>query len=430
MLNADTDAGAGRALTLSLGAWTILVTWSVVSVVLMCVTVNPLQPEIGFFRGSSDYFVYRDAAWHVLEGIPLYEHQLFEYHWWTYTPFAALFFLPFEFLPTAPDETGADQYIWMAVNFVLLVAIVVRCWQLLDYRVTRALVGISTLIAFGCVFLEPVRTTIFYGQVNLLLMWLVLWDYSRGEHSRIKGVGIGISAGIKLIPGYFAIYYAALGQWRAAAVALGTSAATLVVGWIFLPSDSWTYWSSTFFDSSRVYDELDHPANQSLRGAMAKIMDHNPAFWQWAPPAVAIAAVSLVIAVRLYRRDERLLSITLVGMSAAVVSPFTWSHHWVWFVPVVVYFMHRARTDPRWWLAVVALTAVIGSWAYQYWFEDEPRVGLYLFPPRWINADVLVNLYLVLFVPILIWFAWHAFRKPGATATAPRPRDESEPQPS
>lgn len=405
---ADVDASAsasGRALRLSRVSLAILVTWAVACVVLVCVTVNPLWPRIGIFGGSADFLVYRDAAHHILQGWQLYDDKLFDDLWWTYTPFAALLFVPLDFLPS-----GAGQYIWMALNLVLLVAVVVRCWQLLGYAVTRYLVGISTVIALGCVFLEPVRTTLFYGQINVVLMLLLLWDFSRSTDDTRKGVATGIAAGIKLTPGYFAIFYLALGQRRAAAVAGIAALGTMIVGIVVLPRDSWQYWTGDFFDSSRVDDELDHPANQSLRGMMAKVTDHAPGFWLWALLAIAIAAVSMWIAVRLYRRDERLLSITLVGMSGAVVSPYSWSHHWMWFVPVIVYFIHRALTDPRWWVAVVGLSGIIGSWAYKYRFEDEPRVGLYLFPPRWIDVDVLENLYVVMFVPFLVWFAWVSFR--------------------
>ncbi|WP_156112223.1 glycosyltransferase 87 family protein, partial [Prescottella defluvii] len=77
-------------------------------------------------------------------------------------------------------------------------------------------VVVSVLLAVACTFLEPVRTTLFYGQINLVLMALVLWDVSRADGSRIKGVGVGIAAGIKLTPAYFVLYYLVLRKWRAA----------------------------------------------------------------------------------------------------------------------------------------------------------------------------------------------------------------------
>ena len=100
---------------------------------------------------------------------------------------------------------------------------------MLGYRIDRTIVVASALLAAASVFFEPVRSTLYFGQINLVLMALVLWDASRGEQSRLKGIGVGIAAGIKLTPAYFVLYYIALRQWRAAAVATITIAATIGV---------------------------------------------------------------------------------------------------------------------------------------------------------------------------------------------------------
>jgi len=60
-----------------------------------------------------------------------------------------------------PD--GADKHIWFAINVVLLIACVMLCFRMLGYRITAYLAGISVLLAFVCAFLEPVRTTLFFG---------------------------------------------------------------------------------------------------------------------------------------------------------------------------------------------------------------------------------------------------------------------------
>ncbi len=43
-------------------------------------------------------------------------------------------------------------------------------------------------------------------------MALVLWDASRGDASRLKGIGVGVAAGIKLTPAYFVLYYWSCGS--------------------------------------------------------------------------------------------------------------------------------------------------------------------------------------------------------------------------
>ena len=404
---------------------------AVVSVVLLLTTVSPWLPNVGLFEGGDDLGVYRDAGRHVMAHIPLYKDFLFHSHLYTYTPFSAVAFLPYGLLPGG----GVDTYIWMVVNVVVLVAIVGQCWRMLGYRITPYLLCISALLGVTCTFLEPVRTTLYFGQINLVLLLAVLWDMGRGERSRLEGIAVGIAAGIKLTPAYFILYFLAVRQWRAAVVALATIAATVGVGWIVLPDDSRQYWTGKFFATERIGADIRHPANQSLRAAIGRLTGGHPtsAFaplggettptWLWLLADLCVVALCLCIAVRLYRGGERLLAVTVTGLTAAVVSPFSWTHHWVWFVPVIIYVVHRAMTKRWWWLCVAALFVALGAWPYEFPGDDLPRIGLYMFPGTWVSWDAIVNLYVVLYAVIMICAAGIAIRRPQDRRQSARSRE-------
>lgn len=384
----------------------VLVAWASLSVVLALTTVGPTA-NWGLFDGGGDLDVYRKGSWHVLSGLPLYDFPVDKKLFYTYTPFSAVVFTPLELLPAEPD-----RHFWLALNLVVLTAVVVQSWRLLGYRVDRRLVGVSVLVALGCVFLEPVRTTLFFGQINLILMLLILCDAvgAGRSGSRFAGIGTGLAAGIKLTPLYFVAYFLTLRQRRVAVTAVATFAATVVVGLVLLPRDSLTYWTGTFLRSERIGDRLAHPSNQSLRGMLARISDGEPPIWLWLALAVPVAVASLALAVWLYRTGERLLSVTVVGLSSAVVSPFSWSHHWVWVVPLFVWLVHRALASWRWWLAPAALFVVLGSWPF--WFRNlpDPRIGFYLFPYTYVPEVLLRNAYVWLFAVLLIGLAMPAVR--------------------
>lgn len=372
------------------------------SVMLLFVTVNPWSSTLGLFAGGTDLDIYRDGARRAVANLPLYTEPVMHGLLYTYTPFSTLMFVPFGLLPG-----GIDKHIWMGFNVALLAAIVGLCWKMLGYRINSRVAAVSALLAIACVFLEPVRTTLHFGQINLVLLALVLWDASRSEGSRLKGIGIGIAAGIKLTPAYFVVYYLALRQWRAAAVATITIIASVAVSWAVLPKDSVQYWTETFFDSTRIAEEA-HVANQSLRGTLTRLLGESTPTWLWLLVAGIIVAASMWVVVRLHHHGEVLLAVTLAGFTAAVVSPFTWSHHWVWFVPLVVWMVHRALTTAWWWLGVVALFAITGAWSYQ--FPGRLVVGFYLFPATWVPWDVIVNLYLWVYLVILVGAALIAIR--------------------
>ncbi|MCQ4121841.1 glycosyltransferase 87 family protein [Rhodococcus tibetensis] len=416
---AGSEAGGGvlfpRSLTLVIG----LVVSATVAAALVLGPVDPWTPDIGLFAGGADLHVYRDGGWRVQHDLPLYGGPVVLGLHYTYTPFSALVFIPVERIPGAYVDN-----LWMALNLCVLAACILLCWRVLGYRITPYLLLVTALATINCTLVEPVRTTLFYGQINLVLMLLVLWDFSRPNRSLLRGVGTGIGAGIKLTPAYFVVVFLALRQWRAAAVATAAFLATVGVAWVVIPGDSRQYWTSTFFDSTRIADNR-HPSNQSLRGTLARLTDGTAPLWLWFVVAGTVAAISLVVSVRLYQRGEHLLAVALSGLTMAVVSPYSWSHHWVWLIPLLVDVVHRALTVRRpWWWAAAALFAATAAWPY-WWSPDFIVIGLFLYPPSWPVAPILQNIYLVVYVPVLVASAVFArrTRSPALVAAPPEAVD-------
>lgn len=377
--------------------------WAVLSIVLVVTTVDPWLDRAGILAGGADLYVYREGAWRMLNGFPLYTENYFVLDLlYTYPPFSTLAFVPIEQIP----GVYVDQA-WMAVNLAVLCACVLLSWRLLGYRLTASVWAISALLTLSCVFLEPVRTTLFYGQINLVLMLLVLIDFNRREKGFLRGLGIGVAAGIKLTPAYFVAVFVMMRQWRSAAVAVAVFAATVVGTWVVVPEASRRYWTTTFFESTRIADDT-HPSNQSIRGAIAHLTGASAPLWLWLALAGLVAIVSLEITARLYRHDEKLLAVTVSGLTASAISPYSWSHHWVWFVPLLVYLLHRSFTRPWWWAAIAAIWVFAGAWPY-YWSDTNVVIGLFLLPPEWPVMPVLMNIYVVIFVVVLVGAARRAF---------------------
>ncbi|MFF0489081.1 glycosyltransferase 87 family protein [Nocardia sp. NPDC004068] len=367
---------------------------AVLAVVLVFTLVDPWLDRAGILVGGLDVHVYRDGAWKILHGHPLYTEPSVYGLFYTYTPFSTLLFIPIALYPW-----GWVTNTWLLVNLGVLFGCVLLCWRILGYRLERRIVAVSAVVALACVFVEPVRTTLYYGQINLVLMALVLWDCARREGDRWRGVGVGLAAGIKLVPLFYVVYFLALRRYRTAVTAAAVFLATVVVSALVLPADSRQYWTSTFFHSERIAQDT-HAANQSLRGAIAHLLGHSAPVWLWVPLAVVVAVAGLSIAVAWYRRDERLLSIAVAGMTACGVSPFSWSHHWVWLVPLLVHLVHRAQTRPWWWALAGLVYLAAGSWTYE-WTPQWVVVGLIMYPPTWVIAPILMNLYVTMLLILL-----------------------------
>jgi len=283
-----------------------------------------------------DMVVYRDEGDAVRHGHDLYAMLVPSWKLYaTYPPFAALMFLPTTYLPVP-----ALRAVVTCANLALLGALARLSFRLVGWPRQR-LRPLGVVVAVGAgVWLEPVYTTLRYGQINLLIACLVLADLTRPDHARGKGLLIGIATGIKLTPGVFGVYLLLSGRPRAALVSFAGFAGTVLLGWTALPQASWSFWSRYLFDSNRVGAAwiVD---NQSLRGALARLLHEEHPGLSWMLAAGLTAAAGLSIAVWAARSGHCLPHADAWGavcaaLTALLISPISWTHHWVWCVPILV----------------------------------------------------------------------------------------------
>lgn len=335
-----------------------------------------------------DLDVYRAEGWTVRNGGDLYDmratHALLPT---TYPPFAALLFIPLTWM-----STGAMRMAANLANLGLLVALVHLSLRLIGHRPARLPQAAVTLgAAAAAVWCEPVWTTIRYGQVNLLLAVLVLWDLTRRPGNRWAGVGIGIAAGIKLTPALFAVFLGVAGVtlalrrlsggrtgWnvhlRRAVVASATFLGTVALTAIALPHDSHRFWTEIIFSADRPGFGED-TANQSLRGILARALHTGDPAGAWLLPAAAVACAGLAVAVAALLAGDRLphghaWAAVSCAVTALIVSPISWSHHWVWAIPLVLLLAAEAlrrRERRRDWTLAAALSGLV-FYSFALWY--------------------------------------------------------------
>ena len=213
---------------------------------------------------------------------------------------------------------------------------------------------VAPAAAIAAIALEPVISTFLFGQINLLLMALVVIDCLAVKDRRWRGVLVGLAAAIKLTPAIFVLYFLARKDWRAAITSTVAFAGFAVVGFLAAPKDSVEYWFHALQDPSRV-GGLAYMANQSIRGVLHRFDPGQPVetlLW------VALSAITVLLAVIVARRTRNdvvaLLGIALAGL---LVSPVSWSHHWVWCVPAFLALGFAARRT--WSKVVLAVLLVI-----------------------------------------------------------------------
>lgn len=286
--------------------------------------------------GLIDMRVYQAGAQTWLHGGPLYSQPVLGPMEFTYPPIAAVLFAPLAVLPLP-----ALCVVWVLGNVALLWMIVKRCVEAVGLPPQLALV-----FAAAALWLEPVRTSLLLGQINIVLLALVAFDLCRSRSSKWTGVGVGLAAAVKLTPLLFVVYLLFARRFREAAVATATFVATVVIGLLIVPEAAHYWLGGVFGDSTRVGPVLNW-SNQSIHGMLARLLGEPESKLPWMLLGGAVAVAGTFLAGVVDRRGDRVLAIALAGMTACAVSPFSWEHHWVWFIPVIIAL--AARGLP-WWI--------------------------------------------------------------------------------
>jgi alpha-1,2-mannosyltransferase len=261
---------------------------------------------------------------------------------YTYPPASLLAFTPLSLL-------GHDAALYALLGLGLA-ATFATAWltlRMLGCTGTEGMIGISAAITGLMLWCEPFQLNFNLGQVNILLMLLVVADFALPDRHRAKGALIGLATAIKLVPGIFVLYLLLTRRLRAAAVAAATFAALTVIGWVAMPAASTNYWlNGVFLQSSRVASIVSprYVSNQSLHGLAVRVLGEGSAATAlWLLAALVTGVAGLAVAVWAHRRGEEAAGMLAVAVTGLLLSPIAWSHHWVWLAPLLLVLLDAVR---------------------------------------------------------------------------------------
>ncbi|MFB6723777.1 glycosyltransferase 87 family protein [Kribbella sp. NPDC056345] len=277
-----------------------------------------------------DLGIYYAAARGLVNGQDIYTAHLAYYPdiglGFTYPPFAAMVFSPFAIsLPFART----------LITFASALALLVIGWA--TVRKLRWPPATAVLIAAAALLFEPVQSTFRLGQINLVLLALLMVDLLGLVPRRFRGVLVGVATGIKLTPGIFIVFLLITKRYREALVASVTTAVTMLIAFLVAPPSTIDFWTKYIFDPARV-GPPHYFSNQSLRGALVRLTGDSPL---WLLTAIIVAGTGLYVARRLHHRGLGFEAVVVTGFTGLAVSPISWTNHWVWALPAAALAWHH-----------------------------------------------------------------------------------------
>ncbi len=330
---------------------------------------------LGHLPYRIDVDVYRMGGRAWLDGNPLYaDGATFPTQAgldlpFTYPPLAAVVFAPFAWLslPTAGVAITMTTLLLLIASTVVVLTRL-QVWP--DSRWTsdpawlRRCFLAAALVTPAILYLEPIRSNFDFGQINVVLMTLVIADCVPRRTPWPRGLLLGVAIALKLTPAVFLLYFLLRRDRRALLTATASAVVATLAGFALAWHDSVEYWTHTVRNTDRI-GAATLNTNQNIAGALARLgIGEDQQFVLWTVACFAVLGMTVWAARRILLSgpgrsgaaapEADVLALICVAMFGLVVSPVSWSHHWVWALPttlVLAIVAYRRRSAA---LAVVA----------------------------------------------------------------------------
>lgn len=292
-----------------------------------------------------DFLIYRYGVLGADAGHDIYAHAiggpgLARPQPFTYPPFALI-----ALAPTTWFGWHTAWRLWCSASMVVLGIVLAR--MVPQHTPARPLL---IALAIGATSGTCIAThNVTEGQINILLMGLCLADALRPDSPAVpRGALVGLATAVKVTPGLFILYFVATGQWRLARTATITAAGATLLGVLAHPLAGAAFFRSALWslqDRVNTVGDVGYVGNNTINGALHALGGSAAAL---ALPVMVLAGLGGVLAARhVHRLGQPLDAWLIVGLTAPVVSPFSWIHHLVYVLPALVRVALGPMDSPR-----------------------------------------------------------------------------------
>ena len=325
----------------------------------------------------------------------------------TYPPFAAVVFYPLHLLPF-----GLVALAWQ-IGIIAALYGVVRMSQRLLGGGDRRVAMLWTAVG---IWTEPLRSTFDYGQVNVALVLAILCAVHTSKWW-LSGLPVGLAAGVKLTPAVAGLYFVGARRWAAVMFSAVVFFLTIGVSALLVGDQTRYYFTELLGDADRV-GPVGTSFNQSWRGGISRILGHDAGYGPVVLIGVVVTAALALLAWRAVDgATDRLGGIVIVSLFGLLLSPISWTHHWVWLIPLMIWLLHgplRAQLGARvlgWGWLVLTLIGVP-------WLLSFAQPTIWVIPRPWYLAWAGL-IYIVATLATLAWIAIRGSRRSPAPSPGP-----------
>lgn len=342
-----------------------------------------------------DMVIYREGVKAFMEGGEVYSVPMMAGDIalpFIYPPFGALVMVPL-----AGDwfsHAMAGDIMIVLSNLLIGLVVLLLAFALNRQRsnpfVSSDVIAAASLIWGIVLIFEPVRLNNGFAQINIIIMVLVALDLI--PRKRLKwlpqGWLIGVAAAIKITPLAMLLYFLVRKEFKPIiTAAISAILATLIaaaVRW----DVAWEYFSVKLLSMGTGGDfgvQTAYQSNSSIKGAIERLYTSQEGMEAastitniiWLCLAIITVVLSGWLMVALMKRGLNIEAWMINAFIMLLISPVSWSHHWVWIAFAIPVLLYRAITWRHLNWASGILISILSLWA----------LLVVTMPPKWYWAD-------------------------------------------
>lgn len=335
-----------------------------------------------------DMAIYREGVRAFMSGGEMYDVPMYAGDLalpFIYPPFGALVLVPLTAPPGLTDVAAAG--IMIGLSNLLVLACLWVVLHAIAGELKKPIIRMVAMVVWPAMLLiEPVDLNNGFAQINIVLMALVVFDLVPRKPSWLpQGTLIGIAAAIKLTPLVFGLYWLVRRDWRSILTAAISAIVCTLLAAIWRFDATVQFYFSTLAGMGTTSEfgvDTTYQSNSSLKGMLMRFapdgewLDANGTLINvlWLMLALVTVVAGGWLMYQLIQRGLHVDAVLVNAVVMLLISPVSWSHHWVWLALIIPVFAWRSTTifGYRGFLGglLVVWSLLIFTVPPKWWFGD------------------------------------------------------------
>ena len=280
-------------------------------------------------------------------------------------------------VPLASKNYETFTIIWFIINMILAFYCVILASRLFE-RKENANYILNAFLLFFCLMSLPFRTTLIIGQVNFLVLLMIIWSivlYNSKRHF-LSSFALAMAALIKSFPFIYLLYFLIIKDFKYIKQFILSSFAIIFSSILIFGPEIWVKYLSFLLNSFISTEKtpfylhyLGYQNNFSLHTILVQFFEFTnlPIHKTDIIYLITVISICFISVYVLFRgRRNMLHSFSLLSVTYLLISPICWRHHYI-LITLILFYLIFSNAKNKLTISIAALLATSVMFYYPSW---------------------------------------------------------------